>query len=107
MSSLKPSLAFYTHTQVSDILKHLLFAHSHILLEGSLMSNKPKTRKQDASNLVPLLTICVALTKSLHPRALAVPALKEPKASALWQPRGMGWEGRWEGGSKGKGRLYM
>ena len=33
LPSLKPSYA-----EVSDILKHLLFALSHILLEGSVMS---------------------------------------------------------------------
>jgi len=25
---------------------------------------------------------------------------------ALYQPRGVGWEGRWEGGSKGRGYMY-
>ena len=30
---------------------------------------------------------------------------QETQIGALYQPRGMGWEGRWEGGSKG--RVYM
>ena len=25
---------------------------------------------------------------------------------ALYQPRGVGWAGRWEGGSKGRGHMY-
>ena len=25
---------------------------------------------------------------------------------ALYQPRGVGWGGRWEGGSKGRGYMY-
>ena len=25
---------------------------------------------------------------------------------ALWQPRGVGWGGRWEGGSGGRGYMY-
>ena len=28
---------------------------------------------------------------------------QETPTGALYQPRGMGWEGRWEGGSKGRG----
>ena len=30
---------------------------------------------------------------------------QEIQTGALYQPRGMGWGGRWEGGSKGRG--YM
>ena len=30
---------------------------------------------------------------------------QETQIGALYQPRGMGWEGRWKGGSKG--RVYM
>ena len=26
---------------------------------------------------------------------------------ALYQPRGVGWGGRWEGGSKGRGDIYI
>ena len=29
-----------------------------------------------------------------------------PKASALGQPRGIGWEGRWAGGSGWGGHMY-
>ena len=28
------------------------------------------------------------------------------KTGAPYQPRGMGWGGRWEGGSKGRGYMY-
>ena len=28
------------------------------------------------------------------------------KPSALWQPRGVGWGGRWEGGSRGRRHMY-
>ena len=29
---------------------------------------------------------------------------QETQTGALYQPRGAGWGGRWEGGSKGRGR---
>ena len=32
--------------------------------------------------------------------------LRELKSGALWQPRDLGWNGRWEGGSRGKGHMY-
>ena len=32
---------------------------------------------------------------------------RELKASFLWQPRGVGWGGRWEGDSRGRGHLPM
>jgi len=28
---------------------------------------------------------------------------QETQTGALYQPRGMGWGGRWDGGSKGRG----
>ena len=31
---------------------------------------------------------------------------QETQTRALYQPRGVGWEGRWEGGSKGRGYMY-
>ena len=31
---------------------------------------------------------------------------QETQTGALHQPRGLGWGGRWEGGSKGKGYTY-
>ena len=31
---------------------------------------------------------------------------QETQTGALYQPRGVGCEGRWEGGSKGKGYMY-
>ena len=30
----------------------------------------------------------------------------ETQTEALYQPRGVGWGGRWEGGSKGRGYMY-
>ena len=33
-------------------------------------------------------------------------ALLETQRGALYQPRGVGWGGRWEGGSKGRGYMY-
>ena len=29
------------------------------------------------------------------------------QTGALWQPGGMGWSGRWEGGSRGTGHMYI
>ena len=31
---------------------------------------------------------------------------QETQTGALYQPRGMGWGGKWEGGSKGRGYMY-
>ena len=31
---------------------------------------------------------------------------QETQTGALFQPRGVGWGGRWEGGSKGRGYMY-
>ena len=31
----------------------------------------------------------------------------ETQTGALYQPRGVGWGGRWEGGSKGCGYIYL
>ena len=31
---------------------------------------------------------------------------QETQTEILYQPRGMGWGGRWEGGSKGRGYMY-
>ena len=31
---------------------------------------------------------------------------QETQTGALYQPRLVGWEGRWEGGSKGSGYMY-
>ena len=31
---------------------------------------------------------------------------RELKPGALWQPRGVGWDGRWQGGSKGRIHVY-
>ena len=32
---------------------------------------------------------------------------QEIQAGALYQPRGVGWGGKWEGSSKGKGYIYL
>ena len=32
--------------------------------------------------------------------------IRKLKTGALYQSRGMGWGGRWEGGSKGRGSMY-
>ena len=29
------------------------------------------------------------------------------QTGALWQQRGVGWGGKWEGGSKGRGHIYI
>ena len=31
---------------------------------------------------------------------------QETQTGALYQPRGVGWGGKWEGGSKGRGYMY-
>ena len=31
---------------------------------------------------------------------------QETQTGAPYQPRAVGWEGRWEGGSKGRGYMY-
>ena len=31
---------------------------------------------------------------------------QETQTGALYQPRGVEWGGRWEGGSKGRGHMY-
>ena len=32
--------------------------------------------------------------------------VQETQTGALYQPRGVGWGGRWEGGTKGSGYMY-
>ena len=32
---------------------------------------------------------------------------QETQTGALYQPRGVGWGGKWEGGSKGRGYIYI
>ena len=32
--------------------------------------------------------------------------VQETQTGALYQPRGVAWGGRWEGGSKGRGYMY-
>ena len=32
---------------------------------------------------------------------------QETQTGALYQPRGVGWGGRWERGSKGRGYIYI
>ena len=31
---------------------------------------------------------------------------QETQTGSLYQPRGVGWGGKWEGGSKGRGYMY-
>ena len=31
---------------------------------------------------------------------------QETQTGVLYQPRGVGWEGRWEGSSQGRGYMY-
>ena len=53
------------------------------------------------SNMETYITIC----KVDSQRECAV-CLRELKSGALYQPRGVGWGGRQEGGSRGKGHMY-
>ena len=32
---------------------------------------------------------------------------QETQTGALYQPRGVGWEGQWEGGPKGRGHMCI
>ena len=32
---------------------------------------------------------------------------QETQTGALYQPRDVGWVGKWEGGSKGRGYVYL
>lgn len=65
VSSLNTSLVFCVHAWVSDIWKPLLFSHSHILLKGNTVSYTD-AGNLDSSDLVPLLTTCMTLVKSLY-----------------------------------------
>ena len=53
------------------------------------------------SNMDTYITIC----KIDSPGEFAV-CLRKLKTGALCQPRRVGWAGRWEGGSKGRGYVY-
>ena len=48
------------------------------------------------------ITIC----KIDSHREFAVWFKQEAQTGALYQPRGVGWGGRWEGGSKRRGYMY-
>ena len=52
------------------------------------------------SNMESYITVCKI--DSQREFALWLRKLKR----ALYQPRGVGWGGRWEGGSKGRGYMY-
>ena len=52
------------------------------------------------SNMETYITICKI--DSQWEFAVWLRKLKQ----ALYQPRGVGWGGRWEGGSKGRGYMY-
>ena len=51
------------------------------------------------SNMETYITICKIVNRNL---LLA----QETQTGALYQPREVGWGGRWEGGSKGRGHMY-
>ena len=51
------------------------------------------------------LETCITICKIDSQWEFAV-CLRKLKTGALYQPRGVGWEGRWEGGSKGRGYMY-
>ena len=43
----------------------------------------------------------------LPPQLMRICSLaQETQTGALYQPRGVGWGGRWEGGSRGRGHVY-
>ena len=54
------------------------------------------------SNMETYITIC----KIESQREFAL-WLRKLKTGALYQPRGVGWGGKWEGGSKGRGYIYI
>ena len=53
------------------------------------------------SNMETYITIC----KIDKPAGICCMA-QETQTGALYQPRGVGWGERWEGGSKRKGYMY-
>ena len=53
------------------------------------------------SNMETYITIC-KIDSQLGICCMA----QETQTGALYQPRGVGWGGRWEGGSKGRGYIY-
>ena len=59
-----------------------------------------KSYYMGVKNLRSLENILAVLRKLKHTMA------QEAQTGALYQPRGVGWGGRWEGGSKG-GAIYI
>ena len=53
------------------------------------------------SNMETYVTIC-KIDSQLGICCMA----QETQTGALYQPRRVGWGGRWEGGSKGRGYIY-
>ena len=53
------------------------------------------------SNMETYITTC-QIDKTMGMCRMA----QETQTGALYQPRGVGCEGRWEGGSKGRGYMY-
>ena len=49
------------------------------------------------SNMETYITICKIAKGNMA---------QETQTGALYQPRGVGWGGRWEGVSKGRGYMY-
>ena len=54
------------------------------------------------SNMETYITKC----KIDSQQEFAISMAQETQTGALYQPRGVGWGGRWEGGSKGTGYMY-
>ena len=48
---------------------------------------------------------CFHVIASVNGAAKFAAGCREVKPSAVGQPRGVGWGGRWEGGSKGRGHM--
>ena len=46
------------------------------------------------------------ICKIYSQQEFAVSMVQETQTGALYQPRGVRWGGRWEGGSKGRGCMY-
>ena len=54
------------------------------------------------SNMETYITVC----KTDSQQEFAISMAQETQTGTLYQPRGVGWGGGWEGGSKGRGCMY-
>ena len=50
--------------------------------------------------------LTLLLCKTDSQQEFAISMAQETQTGALYQPRGVGWRGRWEAGSKGRGYMY-